>query len=105
MCSTSEVQALPIMVVRCQDEGGGGVSVAGDPGAVHSEEGQHQHEEEVDHGASVEDVLHPTSRRARWLLLGRSWLWVSHSWLLFGRLLEVEGRRREWDKGGGEEGE
>ena len=52
---------LPIMVVCCQDNGGGGVSIAGNPGAVHGKEGQHQHEEEVDHGASIEELLHPTS--------------------------------------------
>ena len=54
------------MVVRCQDNGGGGVSIAGSPGAVHGKESHHQHEEEVDHGASVEEVLHPTN----WLPVG-----------------------------------
>ena len=65
------------MVVRCEDNGGGGVSIAGNPGAVHGKEGQHQHEEEVDHGASVEELLHPTSWLPCWLLLlGRSGLGV-----------------------------
>lgn len=83
------------MVVRCQDNGGGGVSIAGNPGAVHGKESQHQHEEEVDHGASVEEVLHPTSwlLRRLLLLLGRSGLWVRRAGPLSAEgLLDREGQ-------------
>ena len=90
------------MVVCCQDDGGGGVSIAGNPGAVHGKECQHQHEKEVDHGARVEELLHPTSWLSSWLLLlGRSRLQLREGLPVFARqLLEWERKRRGREREG-----
>ena len=39
------------MIGACQDDGGGGVSVGGDPGAVDGEEDKEHHQQEDYHGA------------------------------------------------------
>ena len=43
----------PIRVGRCQDNGGAGVCIAGDPGAVDGKEHHEHHEEEDDDGTNV----------------------------------------------------
>ncbi len=43
----------PIRVGGCQDNGGAGIGVAGDPGAVDGEEDHEHHEEQDDNGTNV----------------------------------------------------
>ncbi len=44
---------VPVVVGGCQDNGGAGVGVAGDPGAVDSEEHQKHHEQQDNDGTHV----------------------------------------------------